>query len=429
MQAKQALLAVLPFVAFPCSALTLNIATVNNAHMQEMQKLSEFYTFLNPEIKFKWEVLEEATLRKKVTENITQKNGSYDIVTIGMYETPIWAQKGWLKPLKFDAKYDLADILPPIRAGLTYNNQLYAAPFYGESSITMYRKDLFVKAGIKMPSRPTWQFITDSAAKLNDPANGVYGICLRGQAGWGANIALVSTIANAYGGQYFDMNWKPQLNSAAWKAAVGMYVNLLQKYGPADAANNNFNENLALFQNGKCAIWVDASVAATFVTDPKHSKVSSKTGVAQAPSQVTTRGANWLWAWALAIPQNSKQAEAAKDFIAWSTSKDYVSLVAHDVSWYSVPTGTRKSTYDSTHFQLSSLYGKEELAAIMSADPTKPTLPPSPYKGIQFASIPEFQPIGDELGRQVQMILQGKTTIDQGLNEAQQFAAGKMKSR
>src|SRR5882724_3468940 len=101
------------------AATELVIATVNNGHMIEMQKLTPYFEEAHPGIKVKWVTLEEGVLRQRVTTDIATKGGQFDIMTIGMYETPIWGKKGWLKPLKFDPAYDVDDLLPPIRAGLT----------------------------------------------------------------------------------------------------------------------------------------------------------------------------------------------------------------------------------------------------------------------------------------------------------------------
>ena len=152
---------------------TLTIATVNNGDMIRMQKLTDDFTKANPDIKLNWVTLEENVLRQKVTNDIATKGGQYDILTIGTYEVPIWGKKKWLVPLdKLGADYDVDDLLPAIRAGLTVDGKLYAAPFYGESSFTMYRKDLFDKAGLKMPDNPTWEFIADAAKKITDPRHG-----------------------------------------------------------------------------------------------------------------------------------------------------------------------------------------------------------------------------------------------------------------
>jgi sorbitol/mannitol transport system substrate-binding protein len=409
------------------AATELVIATVNNGHMIEMQKLSKNFEQSNPDIKLKWVTLEEGALRQRVTTDIATKGGQFDVMTIGMYETPIWGKKGWLKELKGDATYDADDILPAMKNGLSVDGKMFAAPFYGESSMLMYRKDLTDKAGIKFEGRPTWNQVRDAAAKIHDPKNGVYGICLRGKPGWGDNMAFLSTMANSYGAQWFDMKWKPQLESKPWKDAVTMYVELLTKYGPPGSSANSFNEILALYNEGKCGMWIDATIAASFITDPKQSKVADKVAFAQGPYSATEKGANWLWAWALAIPAGTKNADAAQKFINWATSKDYINLVGKTNGWAHVPTGTRKSTYANPEFQKAAVFAAAEKAAIDSANPNDSTLPKSPYVGVQFAAIPEFQAIGIAVGQQMSAALAGKTSIDKALKASQNAAEREMK--
>jgi sorbitol/mannitol transport system substrate-binding protein len=409
------------------AATELVIATVNNGHMIEMQKLTKFFEQANPDITIKWVTLEEGVLRQRVTTDIATKGGQFDIMTIGMYETPIWAKKGWLQELKPDAAYDIDDLLPAMRQGLSVDGKLYAAPFYGESSMLMYRKDLADKAGVKLPERPTWAQVKDLAAKIHDPKNGVYGICLRGKPGWGDNMAFLTTLVNTNGGQWFDMNWKPQLESKPWKDAITFYVDLLNKYGPPGSSANSFNEILALYNEGKCGMWVDATIAASFISDPKQSKVADKVAFAQAPVAVTPKGANWLWAWALAIPAGSKNQASAQKFIAWATSKDYIKLVGKESGWGTIPTGTRKSTYATPEFLKAAKFADAEKKAIDTANPNDSTLPKSPYVGVQFAAIPEFQAIGIAVGQQMSAALAGKVTVDEALKSSQNSADREMK--
>ena len=404
----------------------LVVATVNNGHMIEMQKLTKFFEQANPGIKIKWVTLEEGTLRQRVTTDIATKGGQFDVMTIGMYETPIWGKKGWLTELKPDAAYDVDDLLPAMRQGLSADGKLYAVPFYGESSMLMYRKDLADKAGVKLPERPTWEQVKDLAGKVHSPP-AVYGICLRGKPGWGDNMAFLSTLVNTFGGQWFDMSWKPQLESKPWKDAINFYVDIMKKYGPPGSPSNSFNEILALYNEGKCAMWVDATIAASFITDPKQSKVADKVAFAQAPVAVTPKGANWLWAWALAIPAGSKKVEAAQKFIFWATSKDYIKLVGKEVGWGRIPTGTRKTTYATPEFLKAAKFAEAEKKAIDSANPTDSTLPKSPYVGVQFAAIPEFQAIGIAVGQQMSAALAGKVTVDQALKTGQTAAERELK--
>jgi len=422
MKLRALLLLLAGLTAAPASAVDLVIATVNNGHMIEMQKLTKHFEQANPGITVKWVTLEEGVLRQRVTTDISTKGGQFDIMTIGMYETPIWAKKGWLLEIKPDAAYDIDDLLPAMRSGLSYEGKLYAAPFYGESSMLMYRKDLADKVGVTVPERPTWPQIRDLAAKIHDPAAGVYGICLRGKPGWGDNMAFISTLVNTFGGQWFDMSWKPQLESKPWNDAITFYVDLLQRYGPPGSSANSFNEILALYNEGKCGMWIDATIAASFISDPKQSKVADKVAFAQAPTMVTPRGANWLWAWALAIPVGSQKVEEAQRFVRWATSKEYIALVGRTNGWGTIPTGTRKSTYANPDFQKAARFAAAEKLAIDTANPNESTLPKSPYTGVQFAAIPEFQAIGIAVGQQMSAALAGKATVAEAL-KASQIAA------
>jgi sorbitol/mannitol transport system substrate-binding protein len=405
----------------------LTIATVNNGHMIEMQKLTPKFEEANPGITVNWVTLDEGTLRSRVTTDITTGGGQFDIMTIGMYEAPIWGKRGWLEPLTFSDAYDVEDILPAMRDGLSYDGKLYAAPFYGESSMIMYRKDLLDAAGMTMPDNPTWGHVADAAAAMTDKENGVYGICLRGKPGWGDNMAFLTTMANSFGARWFDESWKPQLDSPAWAHAVTFYVDLLNNYGPPGSEGNSFNEILALINEGKCGMWIDATIAASFVSDPSQSKVADVIDFAQAPVAVTKRGANWLWAWALAVPAGTKQADDAKKFIEWATSKDYIELVAATNGWGSVPTGTRTSTYENPNFLAAAKFADAELKAILSADPTNSTQDPTPYTGVQFAAIPEFQAIGTAVGQQMTAALAGDISVAEALANAQNAADREMR--
>jgi sorbitol/mannitol transport system substrate-binding protein len=189
--------------------------------------------------------------------------------------------------------------------------------------------------------------------------------------------------------------------------------------GPPGASSNGFNENLALFNAGKCGMWIDATVAASFVTNPKESKVADKVGFALAPDNGLGKRGNWLWAWSLAIPAGSQKADAAQKFIAWATSKDYLALVASKEGWANVPPGTRTSLYTNPEYLKAAPFAQMTLDSINSADPTKPTVKPVPYVGVQFVAIPEFQGIGTTVGQIFSAALAGEKDVATALSEAQ----------
>jgi len=417
-------------VASFASAEEITVATVNNADMIVMQELSSKWEEATGN-KINWVVLEENVLRQRTTQDIATNGGSFDIMFIGAYEAPIWGHNGWLTPLDDfgdDPDYDLQDIFPLVRNGLSADGHLYAVPLYSETSFTFYRTDLFEKAGLEPPTEPITytEFRENYVAKLHDPDNGIYGTCQRGKPGWGENMAFIGTLANAFGARWFDEDWQPQLDSPEWNAAITYYVDLMTKYGPPGATANGHNENRALFKDGHCATWVDATSAATDVKNPATSTVAEVTDFFKAPKQATEKGTGWFWSWALAIPASSQKVDVAKDFLKWATSKEYFELVGETKGWVAVPSGTRKSVETDPRRLEAAPFAKTIVDAILSVDPADPTLLPVPYTGVQFVAIPEFQGIGNYVGQQVAAALAGTVTVEQALANAQKFAVREM---
>ena len=199
---------------------TVTLASVNNPQMQDMAQLLPEFEKLHPDIKINIIFMEENDLRNATTKDVATQGGQYDVMTVGAYEVPIWGQNRWLMDLTDkaaeDPSYDVNDFFKPVRDGVSYDNRLYAVPFYGESSFLMYRKDLFKQAGITMPERPTWDQIAEYAAKLKDPSQDRAGICLRAKPGWGEMFAPLTTVVNTFGGQWYNMDWQAQVNSPAF---------------------------------------------------------------------------------------------------------------------------------------------------------------------------------------------------------------------
>ena len=414
-------------MAGAAGAETITIATVNNGDMIRMQGLTDDFTAKTGH-EVEWVTLEENVLRQRVTQDIATKGGQFDIMTIGMYETPIWGAQDWLVPLDdLSAEYDVDDILPAMRGGLSVDGTLYAAPFYGESSMVMYRTDLVEATGMTMPDEPTWDEIAALARAMTDKDNEVYGICLRGKAGWGENAAFITATANSFGARWFDLDWRPQFDSPEWKETLTFYIDLLNDAGPPGASTNGFNENLSLFQQGKCGMWIDATVAASFVTNPNDSTVADRVGFALAPDTGKGKRSNWLWAWALAIPAGTEKVDAAKAFIEWSTSKSYIELVASKEGWANVPPGARTSLYENPNYK-DIPFARMTLESILSADPTDPTVEPVPYIGIQFAAIPEFAGIATQVGQEFSAALAGQQTAEEALAKAQEIATEEMEA-
>lgn len=417
-----------PLRAAPARAQeTITIATVNNPQMIDMEHLTSTFT-KQYGIKVNYVTLPENTLRQKVTSDVATGGGQFDLATVGTYEVPIWAKNGWIINLQpyigkmsqaARTAYNVPDLLQNVRRGLSYKGNLYALPFYGESSMTFYNKKLLAAAHLTMPLHPTWTQIQSMAAKLNDPSKNQYGIVLRGLPGWGEMGAPLTTVINTFGGSWFNMAWQPQLTSPATSKAVNFYVNLLKKYGEPGASSSGFTECETVFSQGKGAIWIDATSAAGLITDPKNSKVASDVGYAFSPTSVTPLGSHWLWAWSLAMEASSKHRDAAFKFLQWSTSKNYIKLVAQSRGWGNVPPGTRTSTFNNPNYRKAAPYWKIILDSMNTANPNHATKPRVPYVGVQFVGIPEFENIGTLVTQNLAGALTGRESTDQALSTSQ----------
>ncbi len=403
--------------------ITLTLATVNNGQMKDMESLKSEYEKAHPNITVNFQVMEEGDLRSAVTADVASGAGQYDVVTIGAYETPQWGANGWLvdltPELQKDSTYDVNDLLPPVRDVNSYNGKLYAVPFYGESSILMYNKEVLDKAGVTLSNTPTWDEVAAAAKKVN--TSSMAGICMRGKPGWGDLFAPLTTVVQTFGGNWYDNSWNATVNTPEWKQAVGFYKTLLDTSGEKDPVSYSFNECLTALKEGKAAMWADASVAASLL-EANDSPVKGKMGYAHMPV-VKTKESGWLWSWNLAIPKTTKHQAEALDFVKWATSKDYIKLVGDKIGWSNVPPGSRTSTYSIPEYKdAAKAYAPITLEVMSSVNPKQPGVNPQPWVGIQYVSIPEFQDVGNQCAQLVADYLANRSTIDDALAKCQDIA-------
>lgn len=405
---------------------TITVAVTANPLMSTIEKLTPAgFEASHPGIKVKFVTYDENTERADVEKDVSAHGGQYDVVMVGPNDIASWAKNGWIDDLtgdaSGDASYDVSDILAPIKEALSSDGKLYAVPFYGESSFLMYRKDLLASAGLTMPANPTWDQVAAIADKLNNPSGGVAGICLRGLTGWGDNLASFDTVVNTFGGQWFDTNWNAKLTSPAFTKAANFYVNLIKKDGEQGAGNDSFNECLNSMEQGKSAMWYDATVAASTI-DAAPSPIAGKLGFAPAPVEMT-KSSGWLWSWALAQESASKHKSAAWQFMDWATSKAYIAYDASKNGWASVPPGTRTSTYQNPSYQAAAKdFAALTLQEINSVNVKQPGVDPQPVPGIQYVGIPEFEDFGQQVSAELTAAIDGQESVESFLQKSQKIA-------
>ena len=408
---------------------SIDVGMVANPQMVALQELVEAGEFnkLYPNIEVNLTVLPENEIRQTITQDVTTQSGQFDVFTIGPFEVPLWAEQGWLEEVgeaaAADAAYDWADVFDCMKAGLTFEEGVYALPFYGESAMTFYRKDLFEAAGLTMPERPTWDQIAEFAAAINKPGE-VSGVCLRGLPGWGEQGAPLGTVINAFGGRWFDEEWNAALTEEDSAAAIRFYIETLAATTARKASSSNgFTESETLLIQGKCAQWYDATSAAELITDPAVNPDAEQIGFAYGPSKKLPTG-NWLWSWNFAMAANSDAKEAALAFMMWATSKNYVqAVVAAEGGWGRAPTGARSSVYaDPAYQERAADFAEIVLNSINEANPNEPTEEPVPYTGGQFVRIPEFQELGNDVTQIFAAAIVGDKEIDAAIEEANELA-------
>jgi sorbitol/mannitol transport system substrate-binding protein len=411
---------------------SINVAIVDNPQMKDIANLTPSLFTKKSGTKVNYTILEEGTLRQVTTRDVAAGGRQFDVVMIGPFEAPQFGRDGYITDLtRFasdDKAYKLEDIIPSVRNALSFEGKLYAAPFYAESSFLMYRKDVLKDAGVTMPAQPTWDQVADIARRIDSPD--MAGICLRGKPGWGDLGASFTTVLNTFGGTWWSANEDGSVGEAMvdqpeFKEALQFYVDLVRDAGEEDAASSSFNECLTQYQDGKVAMWYDATVAASNL-EADDSPVKGKNGYAPAPVKETD-ASGWLWSWALAIPQTSSNADDAWEYISFATGPQYLEQAGERIpgGWAAIPPGTRESTYQIPQYEkAAAAFAQPTLDSIAAAPIEDPGTTPRPgVPGVQYVGIPEFQDVGNQCTQQFAAVIAGRASIDSAIDNCQQVAS------
>jgi sorbitol/mannitol transport system substrate-binding protein len=411
---------------------SINVAIVNNPQMEDLASLTPRLFTAKTGIRVNYTVLDEDTLRQVTSQDLAAGGPEFDVVMISSYDAPQQGRDGTIVDLtpmaKSDPSYEFDDLIPSVRGALSFAGEMYASPFYGESSFLMYRKDVLEKAGITMPEHPTWTQVANIARRVNSPS--MAGICLRGLPGWGELGAPLTTVVNTFGGTWWSA--KPdgsvgavEIDQPGFAQALRFYVNLVKQAGEKDPASSSYNQCLSQYLSGKVAMWYDATVAAGLL-EADNSKVKGKNGYVFAPVE-KTRYSGWLYSWALAIPKVSAKLALAWKYISWATGPQYIKQAGAMVpgGWAAIPPGTRKSTYEIPQYkQAAKPFARLTLESIAAAPINNPGTTKRPgLPGVAYVGVPQFQDVGNQCTAQFSMAIAGATSIAAALRNCQAIAS------
>ncbi|GAA3103921.1 sugar ABC transporter substrate-binding protein [Pseudonocardia yunnanensis] len=412
---------------------SIDVAIVANPQTQDLARLTPSLFTAQSHIDVNYTILDEGTLREVVTSGEPDGGRQYDVVMLGPFEAPQFGRDGYIRDLtpmaSSDRAFALDDIIPSVRNALSYQGRLYAAPFYGESSFLMYRKDVLAAAGIEMPAHPTWRQVAEIARTIDTPERA--GICLRGKPGWGELGGSFGTVLNTFGGTWWSAKPdgsvdKAMVDQPEFRNALQFYVDLVRDAGEPRAATVAYNQCLEQYLGGKVAMWYDATVAAGLL-EADNSDVKGKNGYASAPVE-RTRASGWLWSWALAIPATSSKADLAWRYISWAAGPQYIKDAGPRIAggWAAIPPGTRRSTYEIPEYQKAArAFASPTLAAIESAPVDDPgtTKRPGLPAAVAYVGIPEYPDVGNQCTTQFAAVIAGRSSIEAALANCQEIAS------
>lgn len=398
---------------------------VSPAHyFTKFRELTPQFTELTG-IEVEFDVIPPKELRDKAVLDFTAGTKLYATHTADPMFLPLYVANGWIDPIEAyhgDASltdrawYDMDDVVPLWRAADSVNGELYALPSEGEVTIHIYRKDLYEANGLSAPG--TLEELRETAAVLNGSQPNLAGMAFRGFRGAGQNMYIWPSLFRSYGGEWFDGNGNPQVNSAAGIDSLTYYVEMMNSFAPAGVENWNWPEIMEAFAGGNVAQYIDSNSTASIIENPANSSVAGNVGYQRWPLGPAGKRVTSIWNWALPINAQlpERQRKATWMYIQWLTSR---------------PTQLRTALYRETPQAVVrtgvnrlSLWASPEYREVVEFTPDYADVVLTALREDTDADwrprLPEWPNIGDVMALAIQSALVGQKTPEAALNEANQ---------
>lgn len=375
------------------------------------ERIGEFYK-KHPNIEVDFTYLSHKECVDKVMIELSSGSPTYDIVYYDNFDFPTYASPGWLEPqepwIKRDAAdLDVDDFFEGPMDAISYGGKLYGLPVYAECQVLMFRADLFLKYGVRVPD--TVESLWEAAEKLTLDIDGdgkvdIYGFTGRGDRFYGYILYGFSPFLKGYGGAYFDKNWNPIFNNSAGKEAAKTYVELLQKFGPPGAGSYGWHECITMMQQGRAAIWQDGASFPRRMENPEESSMVGKFGYAP-PSRGPVKRAGPLYVASWGMNAKSRHKEEAWQFLKYAYSKEinYTREAGNPTrkSWLERPETRKEHSYGAPGYIMTEIWDE----AMACSEPP-------------FAKIPEWPEVGSIVGEALNSVLVGAKDLDGAFAEA-----------
>jgi multiple sugar transport system substrate-binding protein len=311
---------------------TVVFSIPSHPHYDAMLKILPQFT-KETGIKVETDRLAMGRMKEKQLLEMAKPQGDYDLGCYVVMWKGEYVAKDLIRPLEpffqnaalADPAYDMKDIIPIYLENLGLvggpkgylagpGAKLYGLPYGAETSVLAYRRDIFAKHNLKVPTNYA-EFRT--LLRVIKDKEGIGALTSRGQAGHQAVHAWLLHL-NPLGGSVFDDQWRPRFNDKVGVEAL-KFLQEVVATGPAGIAGYGQGESNTAFLQGQAAMYLDSTSLAGLVNDPTKSKVVGNVSWALHP--MGTRRASQSGGLGLAIAKNAKNADAAFLLMQWLTSK------------------------------------------------------------------------------------------------------------
>lgn len=354
-------------------------------------------------IKITLDELGYVDLYQKLTADFVGETGNYDLMTVDIVWSGEYAQNGYTLPLDDYMARDkdelaLDDIMPVAWTLGEWEGKHWAYPLAGYANVLNYRKDVLAEAGLEPPK--TQQELLEYAKMLTKADENFYGIALLGAKGPAVAQDYMVWVQQ-HGSSILDADGNVAINTPR-NVEILKFFGELFKYAPPGATDYWWDQRETAFRSGKVAMMEGWSIARAGYENPDISSVVGKVGIALAPVTEGMEPKYGFGGWGIGINADSKNADAAWEFIKWLSSPEIQKeWILHDGA------PIRRSTLEDP--ELNAKY------------PWFPTLLESFEKGDgdYRPRIPEYSIIQDALGTAVNGYLVGELGAQEALDQAQ----------
>ncbi len=385
--------------------VTLTVAGRDGSYGDSMQLAVDSYAAQNPNVDFELLKLSGSSLFEKSVIDMKSGLGTYDVILIDDPNITQFQKVGWLANLsdlykKTGSSVDSGFIGSALKLGrfpYTDNSPLFALPFAGNVELFAYRTDLFAKYNLEAPE--TWDQVMTAVKTINDNEADVNGVVFRGSKG-NPIVTGFLPIFWSFGAKILDADGNVTVNSPEALNALNYFLELAQ-YAPEGVSMYQSAQVKDAIYSGKAAVvtevwpgWIDK------LEDPNESAVVGKVKVIKHPGQVE-KSSPMIGVWMIAIPEASKNKDAAFDFINFATSKDVQDEMA--MQFGNPPT-------------IASVY---ESSALTKKYPWYPAQLDALNNGVARTRTTKWKEIEDQMGTALQFALIGEMTAEEALASAE----------